>query len=59
MPGKVETRYARTSDGVYVAYQTWGQGPDLLLVPGFISHLELLHRMAPRSGSSPWPTRPA
>ena len=42
MPGKVETRYARTSDGVYVAYQTWGQGPDLLLVPGFISHLELL-----------------
>ena len=41
MPEAVETRYARTSDGVYVAYQTWGQGPDLLMVPGFISHLEV------------------
>lgn len=41
MPGAAETRYVRTSDGVYVAYQTWGRGPDLLMVPGFISHLEV------------------
>jgi class 3 adenylate cyclase/alpha-beta hydrolase superfamily lysophospholipase len=39
--GAAQTRYVRTSDGVYVAYQTWGQGPDLLVVPGFISHLEV------------------
>jgi class 3 adenylate cyclase len=41
MTGAVETRYARTTDGVYVAYQTWGEGPDLLMVPGFVSHLEV------------------
>lgn len=41
MPTPVQTHYAHTSDGVYVAYQTWGDGPDLLMVPGFISHLEL------------------
>ena len=41
MPRSVQTRYARTSDGVHVAYQTWGQGRDLLMVPGFISHLEV------------------
>ncbi len=41
MSGAAETRYVRTSDGVYVAYQTWGAGPDLLVVPGFISHLEV------------------
>ena len=40
MSGAVQTRYARTSDGVHVAYQTWGQGPDLLMVPGFISNVE-------------------
>ncbi len=41
MSGAAQARYVRTSDGVYVAYQTWGAGPDLLLVPGFISHLEV------------------
>ena len=41
MPGTVQTRYARTSDGVHVAYQAWGQGPDLLMVPGFISNVEM------------------
>lgn len=57
MPGAVQTRYVRTSDGVYVAYQTWGQGPDLLMVPGFISHLEvawespLFSRLYERLGS--------
>ena len=41
MPASVQTRYARTSDGVHVAFQTWGQGPDLLMVPGFISNVEM------------------
>ena len=41
MPPSVQTRYARTSDGVHVAYQTWGQGPDLLMVPGFFFNVEM------------------
>ena len=37
----VETRYV-TSGDVFVAYQISGQdGPDLLMTPGFVSHLEL------------------
>jgi class 3 adenylate cyclase len=36
-----EIRYARSGD-VNIAYQVTGEGPlDLVLVPGFISHLEL------------------
>ncbi|HEY7732740.1 MAG TPA: adenylate/guanylate cyclase domain-containing protein [Gaiellaceae bacterium] len=33
------TRYARAGD-VSIAYQVLGQGPDLLYVPGFVSHAE-------------------
>ena len=42
IPGvDAQTRYAR-SDGVNIAYQVTGEGPlDLVLVSGFISHLEL------------------
>ncbi len=50
-----ETRYAKSGD-VHIAYQVTGSGPiDLVLVPGFVSHLEadwdspvrsrLLHRL--------------
>jgi class 3 adenylate cyclase len=36
------TRYAKADDGVHIAYQVFGEGPeDLVVVPGFISHLEL------------------
>lgn len=36
-----ETRYAR-SESVHIAYQAVGQGPpDLVFVPGFVSHVEL------------------
>ena len=36
-----ETRYAR-SDDVSIAYQVTGEGPfDLVVVPGFVSHVEL------------------
>lgn len=39
---ELETRYA-DSDGVSIAYQVLGDGPlDLVLVPGFVSHVELL-----------------
>ncbi|MEO6997348.1 MAG: alpha/beta hydrolase [Terracoccus sp.] len=35
-----EIRYAR-SEGLNIAYQVFGEGPvDVLLVPGFISHIE-------------------
>jgi class 3 adenylate cyclase len=38
----VPTRYA-DSDGVSIAYQVHGEGElDLVLVPGFVSHVELL-----------------
>ena len=36
-----ETRYAKSGD-VHIAYQVIGEGPpDLVLVPGFVSHLDL------------------
>jgi pimeloyl-ACP methyl ester carboxylesterase len=36
-----ETRYARSGD-VNIAYQVTGQGPfDLVLVPGFVNHVEI------------------
>ncbi|MEA2375820.1 MAG: hypothetical protein QOD53_2283, partial [Thermoleophilaceae bacterium] len=42
MPGGT-TRYARTSDGLRIAYQTTGDGPfDLVFVPGFVSHVETI-----------------
>jgi pimeloyl-ACP methyl ester carboxylesterase len=35
------TRYAKTPDGVAIAYQVVGEGPrDLVWVPGWISHIE-------------------
>ena len=37
-----KTRYARSADGTYIAYQVFGDGPDLLLAPAWISHLEIL-----------------
>jgi class 3 adenylate cyclase/pimeloyl-ACP methyl ester carboxylesterase len=37
-----ETRYAKADDGVHIAYQVFGEGLiDLVIVPGFISHIEL------------------
>jgi len=35
------TRYAKADDGTHIAYQVFGDGPiDLVVVPGFISHVE-------------------
>ena len=36
-----ETRYAKTMDGVHIAYQIVGEGPgDLVFVPGFVFNVE-------------------
>jgi pimeloyl-ACP methyl ester carboxylesterase/DNA-binding CsgD family transcriptional regulator len=35
-----ETRYARSGD-IHVAFQVMGTGPNLVYVPGWVSHLEL------------------
>jgi hypothetical protein len=41
MANMPKTRYARSGD-MHIAYQVMGDTPlDLVLVPGFISHLEL------------------
>jgi pimeloyl-ACP methyl ester carboxylesterase len=33
------TRYAKSGD-VHVAYQVFGEGPDLVVAPGFVSHIK-------------------
>jgi pimeloyl-ACP methyl ester carboxylesterase len=44
------TRYAK-SDGVSIAYQVVGEGPiDVLVVPGFATHIELLWGLPPVAG---------
>jgi pimeloyl-ACP methyl ester carboxylesterase len=35
-----DVRYARSGD-LSIAYMAFGQGPDLVIAPGFISHLEV------------------
>jgi pimeloyl-ACP methyl ester carboxylesterase len=38
----IETRYARVAEGSSIAYQVLGEGSrDLVVVPGFVSHLEV------------------
>ncbi len=39
---KPQTRYAKTADGVHIAYQARGAGPlDAVFIPGFVSNLEV------------------
>jgi pimeloyl-ACP methyl ester carboxylesterase len=41
-----ETRYALSGD-VNIAYQVMGKGPvDIIMVPGFVSHVEFTHELA-------------
>jgi pimeloyl-ACP methyl ester carboxylesterase len=41
MLSRMQTRYAKTADGVHVAYQVLGGGPvDLLFVLGWVTHIE-------------------
>ena len=38
---RLETRYAKTADGVNIAYQVVGEGPvDILFVLGWVTHIE-------------------
>jgi hypothetical protein len=40
------TRYALSGD-VSIAYQVMGAGPvDIILIPGFMSHIEFQHELA-------------
>lgn len=34
-----KTHYAKSGD-VHIAYQVFGEGPDLVMAPGFVSHIE-------------------
>ena len=36
-----ETKYARSADGLRLAYQQWGEGPPLLIVPALLSNVEV------------------
>jgi pimeloyl-ACP methyl ester carboxylesterase/DNA-binding CsgD family transcriptional regulator len=40
------TRYATSTGGVKIAYQVVGRGPDIVMVPGLTSHLELMWRVS-------------
>jgi pimeloyl-ACP methyl ester carboxylesterase len=45
--GRPETKYARSGD-VHIAYQVFGEGDlDLVIVPGFTSHVELVWEHPP------------
>jgi class 3 adenylate cyclase len=35
------TRYAKTADGVHIAFASMGEGPNLIFIPGFVSNVEL------------------
>ena len=38
-----ETRYAKTADGVHIAYQVVGDGPvDMVFVMGWLSNVEAM-----------------
>ena len=51
--GTAGTRYARSSDGVHIAYQVLGEGErDIVFVPGLISHLDLWWEDPTRRGST-------
>jgi len=42
-----ETRYARSGD-VHIAYQVFGSGElDIVLVPGYVTHIELVWEHEP------------
>ena len=41
-----KTRYARSGDD-HVAYQVIGEGPDLLFVPGWVTHVEMAWEVPP------------
>ena len=47
MPAPGDVSYARTADGIDIAYTVFGDGPDLLIAPGFVTHLDLMWDFPP------------
>ena len=48
-----ETRYAKTADGVHIAYQVVGDGPvDMVFVMGWLSNVEAMWEEPASPGSS-------
>ena len=47
-----QIRFCTTSDGVRIAYATSGEGPPLVLVPGWVSHLEVMWDYPPYRSSA-------
>jgi hypothetical protein len=45
-PVSPDIRYVRR-DGISIAYQVFGEGPDLLFIPGFVSNLEYQWQFEP------------
>lgn len=37
-----ETQYAKTADGVHIAYQVFGSGPPVVIIPPLVSNVELV-----------------
>lgn len=48
VPGDIH--YVRTRDGIDIAYTVFGAGPDMLVAPGFVSHLDLIWDLPPFQG---------
>ena len=40
--GNPATQYAKTADGVHIAFASMGDGPHLIFIPGSVSNVELL-----------------
>jgi len=40
IPRPPQTRYIQAPDGVRIAYQVVGQGPDVVFVPGWVSNID-------------------
>lgn len=42
MTAPAEIRFARTDDGIDIAWTAVGEGADYLFIPGFVSHLDMM-----------------
>lgn len=47
MGAPADIHYVRTADGIDIAYTVFGEGPDLLCAPGFVTHLDLMWDLPP------------
>jgi pimeloyl-ACP methyl ester carboxylesterase/class 3 adenylate cyclase len=47
MPCPGDLHYARTRDGIDIAYTVFGEGPDMLVSPGFVTHMDFMWDLPP------------